>query len=318
MNTQMNTKSDYYIPCVNEFSIEKNPYSSIMVDITQRCNLKCNVCFNPVHSKRFDMDIDYFEQVCERLPRGVSFKLLGGEPTMHPKFFDFMRIANKHGHHSYFSSNGLRFLEDDFMEELASLPFSVSTGITIDGGLTNREAYEVIDGRDLLDTKLAALAQLERYNIKRVVLSAIIVRDLNEEVIGQLFDLSERNTNIRYIMIRNVGKGGQWIDTVPYKTEELKQLCSNYFDQEQLKLSSHYGEICEPPSTNTCCYRFRPSKRVQVALIESIDEDAVDCPYKGKLIDERFVIQSFHESLIKTGNKMAVDYGIQDIKVRVE
>ena len=313
MNNIMKEKSDYYIPCVNEFSIENNPYSSIMVDITQRCNLKCNVCFNPVHSNKFDMDIEYFEDVCKRLPNKVVWKLLGGEPTMHKDFFKFLDISHKYGHSTYFSSNGLMYLDDQFMEKLAALPYKVLCGITLDGGLSNEKAYEVIDGRPLLESKMKALDNLAKYNINRVVISAIIVRNLNEDVIGELVKLSNETDNIKYVVFRNVGKGGQWIDTDPYSTQELKELMATHYQDDQLKMASLYGEVCVPPSTNDCCFRFRPSKRLQVTLIESVEEDAVDCPYKGRLIDEKFVIQSFHESLIQTGKKMESQFG--EIKI---
>lgn len=102
-----------YIPCSVEYTVDTNPYKNIYVDITMRCDMDCNYCYNPLRSKS-DMELDHFEEVCKRLPRPVDFKLLGGEPTMHPKFFQFITIAKSYGHSVFFASNGLRYNNPPF------------------------------------------------------------------------------------------------------------------------------------------------------------------------------------------------------------
>ena len=319
-------KSDLYFPCTREFSIENNPYRSIVVDITQRCNLDCNVCFNPVRSNQFDMGIDYFEEVCKRLPNPVSWKIIGGEPTMHPDFFDFLRIAYKHGHHAYFSSNGYKFLDDDFMRELKDLPFAPTPGMTMDGGYSSEksdEVYTAINDRPLRDLKLEALESLHKYKIGRVALHAILVRDYNEYVVGDMLNLADKYSDmIRYVQFRTMAKIGNWVDTEPFVMTDLKRLMAEHFTEEQLLPKSVYEVVCTPEDEyySDCCFRFRPTKRLQVSLIEFAAERGIKCPWKGKLIDEEFVVQSFHENLIEMNKSMtsALDdneYGLVRIDI---
>ncbi len=318
-------KDELYFPCAHEYAIEKNPYSTLLVDVTQRCNLDCNVCFSAEHSNRFDFTLEYFEEACQRLPFPVNFKFIGGEPTMHPDFFDFLRIANRTGHRSYFSSNGLKFLDDDFMRELAELQFGFSPGITLDGGFSAENAenvYTTINGRPLLKKKMAALEQLKRFGIGRVVLNAILIRDLNEYVVKDLIDLAKEHSDIvRYIHFRNMTKIGDWLDNEPFSMDEMKGLMTQHFSADQMVKKSLYEVIClvEKGQYNTCCHRFRPDRRLQISLIDFCAPNARDCPYKGTLIDERFVTQGVYERMWAIGkflsDKLGTSYGEHKIQV---
>lgn len=322
-------KSDLYFPCTREFTIEQNPYQSLVVDMTQRCNLDCNVCFNPVRSNRFDMTVEYFEEVCQRLPNRVSFKLIGGEPTLHPNFFEFLHICYKYGHHAYFSSNGFKYLDDDFMLELMDLPFKPSPGLTMDGGYSSpksEEVYTIINGRPLLEMKMEALANLVKYKANRVALHGIVVRDFNEYVIDDLIGLANKHSDVvRYVQFRSMAKIGNWVDTEEYKMDDLQRLMHERFDAKQMEEKSVYEAICTPNDTyhSDCCYRFRPTKRLQISLIEFAAERGIQCPSKGKLIDEEFVVQSFHENLIEMNKSMASnleddDYGLVEVEFKHE
>ena len=94
-----------------------------------------------------------------------------------------------------------------------------------------------------------------------------------------------------------------------------------YFTENQMEEKSVYEVVCTPEDEyySDCCYRFRPTKRLQVSLIEFAAERGIKCPWKGKLIDEYFVVQSFHENLIEMNKCMTNtlnddNYGLIEIK----
>jgi len=78
-------------------------------ELTNTCNLNCEMCgrnsaefkatkFNMKWLSKFDQAAKYAEEVT----------LMGwGEPTMHPKFTEFLDWANKHGLRKYFCTNGM-------------------------------------------------------------------------------------------------------------------------------------------------------------------------------------------------------------------
>jgi len=256
------------------------------------------------------MDPAYFETVCQQLPNPVVFKLLGGEPTLHPRFFDFIKIARKYGHHVYFSSNGIKYTNPVFMEKLQKLQVQFSPGLTMNGGYSRDDVYGLIDNRRCLAQKLAALEALRSYGIGRVALSAIVVRGMNEYVVGELLELADRYSDIvRYVHFRSAAKVARWVDTEPYRTAELKELLSYYVDPGQALGSNTLEHSCDHRNDRDCCDRISANRLLQVGLIEFASEKSERCPIRGKLMNNTFTIQPFFENMIRAGDSMAAEFG---------
>lgn len=293
-------ETDYIVPesWKDGVPCDQNPYPSILMDITARCNMRCNFCYYKDRQVD-DMPVEQFEWFCKTLPEPVLLKLAGGEPTLHPQLTELIRISQKYGHRLYICSNGMRYKEPDFMESLkplqeGGLPFGL--GLSMDGGTEHAEAYRVIAGRDCLDDKLAAFNALVEYGHARVSLTAIIVRGFNEEVIPQLIELSRQHPKtVGYVHFRNAAKVGSFVETEPYSIEELKELTAPYFTPEEFAPAC-IGEIhCPPESGRTCCYRFRPTRKLQISLVEFVSDRAAQCPKRGRMVlgDDR-VYPLFH------------------------
>lgn len=292
-----------------EYSVAKNPYNNLYVDLTYRCNMNCNFCYNPLRNK-FDMDPAYFEAVCQQLPGPVVFKLLGGEPTLHPQFFSFITTARRYGHHVYFSSNGIKYTDSRFMDKLGDLEVSYSPGLTMNGGYSRDDLYEIIDNRSCLKQKLAALDNLHKYGIKRVALSAIIVRDVNESVVGELLELADKYKDIiRYVHFRSAAKVSRWIDTEPLTTTELRELVLPYVSGQLTNVDTPLETTCGHTNGEDCCARLTQNRVLQIGLVEFASEKSAQCPVRGKLINDSFTIQPFFENMINTGELLAEDYG---------
>jgi len=83
---------------------------SFIVMITERCNMSCACCAVSAGPAGRDMDMDTFKRVCERIrevPRLKKVCLSGGEPTLHPLFWEFVDMAlGKMGHVLQITTNG--------------------------------------------------------------------------------------------------------------------------------------------------------------------------------------------------------------------
>ncbi len=298
-----------YIPCYAEYDVDNNPYQNIYIDLTMRCNMDCNYCYNPKRSKD-DMDVDHFEEVCKRLPVPVKMNFLGGEPAMHPRFFDFIRTARKYDHQVFFASNGYRYTNKKFMEKLQALDVTFSPGLSLDGGSSSEEFYEILNNKRCLSKKMKALDNLHKYGIGRVCLSAIITRGVNEVVIGELLELADRYSDVvRYIHFRSAAMVGRWANTQPYTAAELTELMRPYFTAEQLQPKCVAEIFCTPEEGGDCCYRFRPNPRLQISLIEFATEKSAHCPKRGKLLPDSFRIQPFFQNMMDVGDALSVDFG---------
>lgn len=72
--------------------------NNIRVYITEACNAKCPNCFNKKNRKEKYMDVERFAKLCIYLSEngGTQIKIMGGEPTIHPKFSEIMYIAQSY------------------------------------------------------------------------------------------------------------------------------------------------------------------------------------------------------------------------------
>jgi molybdenum cofactor biosynthesis enzyme MoaA len=292
-----------HVPCRMEYPVEENPFVSLGVDLTYRCNMNCTYCYNPIRSFA-DMDLAYFEEVCRRLPRYVQFKFLGGEPTLHPDFMDFIRTARRHKHEVTVLSNGRRYTEPGFVEALADLDERFILGLSLDGGASRDDVYCRINNEHCLRWKMEALETLEKHFPGRVELSAIIVRGLNEDVIPELLQLADRYRVVRYIHFRVAAKAGRWAETEPYTLEGLKEIVRPYFTEEQFQPRCLWEIHCEPGQGCGGCYRFRPTSRLQISLIEFATPRVASCFQRGQLVDREFRVQSFFEKIIRNSETL--------------
>lgn len=288
--------------------IDNNPFTNLYVDLTERCNMDCNFCYNPERSKA-DLDFDYFAEACARLPRPVHWRFLGGEPALNERIFDLIEVALHHGHTVYFASNGIKYNDPSFMEELARFSGKVSVGLSMDGGILDDRFYKLLNNCSCLDIKLQALDNLHRSNIKRVCLSAIIIRNKNEHVIGELHEAAKRYCDtVRYIHYRSAATIGRWIETQPYTLQELKRLAHPQFTDEAFAPRCLREVNCNG-GDGDCCYRFRPDARLQISLIEFATARSAQCPYRGKLLPEGLLIESFFANMIEKETETAVRHG---------
>ena len=55
---------------------EENPYQSLMVDVTHRCNMNCSNCYIPNRTIP-DMDLNWLGGILARLPERTRIRLTG-------------------------------------------------------------------------------------------------------------------------------------------------------------------------------------------------------------------------------------------------
>ncbi|CAB49873.1 tungsten cofactor oxidoreductase radical SAM maturase [Pyrococcus abyssi] len=111
-------------------SIEPKPdLKYLYLEITNRCNLKCEMCFKQYwEDEEGDMDWELFLKVlgdAEELPELKMIYFGGiGEPSVHPRFMDMVREVKERGFRLGMSSNGV-LLNDKILEEFVKLGVDV-------------------------------------------------------------------------------------------------------------------------------------------------------------------------------------------------
>jgi MoaA/NifB/PqqE/SkfB family radical SAM enzyme len=83
----------------------------IVIELTNRCNLSCQHCFAGRHGGRDDLPLEILGKVLDEA-RGCGFDHLtftGGDPTVHPKFGEVLRLTFEAGYDFSFVTNGYNF-----------------------------------------------------------------------------------------------------------------------------------------------------------------------------------------------------------------
>ena len=302
-----------------EYDIERNPFSFLYVDMTYDCNMECEFCYNPVRTYS-TLDIEWFEDVCARLPHPVNFRLLGGEPTLYPHLDRALDAATKHGHQAAIVTNGLRLASMSYAKKLKKVldrnP-TVNVSLSMNGGMHHDDWYIDIDGESRRKKKVKALENMLELGYRRLCINAIIVRGLNEGLVKEFYDKALQHpgqiTNIRF---RTAAKQGRWNDEIDAFDDDEHDQTSYTGLQLDEYIKTIIPEARSPikvirdgyhPSTgsgvrlnvpglkcNQCCFMYYIRPQLWVATVEFGSHNSALCWRRGQLVQGNGVIQPFH------------------------
>ncbi len=164
------------------------------VDLTNRCNLTCPVCFANANVQGYLYEPD-FETVRKMLQalrdeRPVSGRIVqfsGGEPTMYPRFLDVLRMAKEMGFsHLQAATNGIKFTDLEFAEQCKEAGLH-TLYLQFDGVCD--DVYRRTRGESLWDQKLKCIENVKRAGLK-IVYVPTIVKGVNDHQIGDIIRLA--------------------------------------------------------------------------------------------------------------------------------
>jgi uncharacterized radical SAM superfamily Fe-S cluster-containing enzyme len=112
-------------------------------------------------------------------------QLSGGEPTLHPQFFEVLALArSKPIRHVMINTNGLRIAQEpDFVARLAEHKRGLEIYLQFDS--LERDALMTIRGADLRRVRQQALENLERHNIS-TTLVCVVKKGVNDNEMGAI------------------------------------------------------------------------------------------------------------------------------------
>ena len=160
---------------------------TILIEVTQRCDLGCPVCYAAAPAKDPDPSRDEVTRLLRRAKEagpGSNIQLSGGEPTMRDDLPDFVALARDIGFNFVqINTNGLRMGRDRAYVKALKEAGLASVFLQFDG--TEEGIYRRIRGRTLLREKAAAVTACAEHNIG-VVLVPTLVPGVNTHNIGAI------------------------------------------------------------------------------------------------------------------------------------
>lgn len=170
------------------------------IDLTNRCNLLCPFCFanskvqGYVYEPSFSDIEKMLDTFLEETPAPCkSIQFSGGEPTLSPHFFSAIRKAKEKGFaHIQIATNGIRLSNLDFV--LKAKDAGLHTLYLQFDGL-NDEVYVKMRGKPLLETKLKAIENIRKANMK-IVFVPTIARGVNDDQVGKILEFAIQNIDV--------------------------------------------------------------------------------------------------------------------------
>ncbi len=172
-----------------------------LIDVTNRCNLKCPVCFaNAAVSKTlYEPTYEEIRSMLQNLRNNEpvpapAIQFAGGEPTVRKDLVELIKLAKEEGFsHTQIATNGLRIarlssLAKDLKEAGLNTVYLQFDGIT-------EEPYIKMRNRDLLAIKLRAIENCREAGLG-IVLVPTILKGINHDQIGDIIRFAAKNIDI--------------------------------------------------------------------------------------------------------------------------
>jgi uncharacterized radical SAM superfamily Fe-S cluster-containing enzyme len=184
-----------------------------IIEVNEACNLSCPVCFADSSTKRTGhRPLDEIEQMMDTLVASEGepdlLQLSGGEPTIHPQFFDILDAAKRRPiRHLMINTNGLRIArEAGFAERLAAYRPGFEVYLQFDS--LRREALMALRGADLTKVRLQALEALERAGVP-VTLVVTVKKGVNDDEIADIVRFALQWRCVRGVTFQPIQDAGR-------------------------------------------------------------------------------------------------------------
>ena len=173
------------------------------LDLTNRCNLRCPICFANANEAGYVYEPSLEEVTlmlktlrAERPVPVTALQFAGGEPTIYPRFFDAISKARELGFAQIqVATNGLLMANQPGFTKKMHKAGMHTVYLQFDG--LREENYIQARGRPLLETKLKAIQSCrETEEPLSVVLVPTIVNNLNDDQLGEIIKFAIENRDV--------------------------------------------------------------------------------------------------------------------------
>ena len=171
------------------------------IDLTNRCNMRCPVCFANagVTGKTCEMTYDQAVEAMRALREmdpspATAVQFTGGEPTIHPDFLRIVSAARDMGFsHIQVATNGLRFAEEDFARAAAEA--GLHTLYLQFDGVGEEPHRQTRNYPGIWAKKLAAIENCRKFDMK-IALVPTIIKGVNDDQVGEVFRYAVANIDV--------------------------------------------------------------------------------------------------------------------------
>jgi 7,8-dihydro-6-hydroxymethylpterin dimethyltransferase len=191
-----------------------------VLEITDNCNLTCPMCYANSRPGLQNKSVAQAKAAIDALVRAEGradvLQLSGGEPTIHPEFFEILEYAIAQPiDYIMINTNGLRLAKDqEMLDRLAVHRSRVEIYLQMDG--VSDQVHEQLRGEPLAEIKLRALDKIGASGL-HVTLVAALQAGVNEAELGAILNLARERPWVSGLSLQPATYSGRY-----YLPEELE------------------------------------------------------------------------------------------------
>jgi 7,8-dihydro-6-hydroxymethylpterin dimethyltransferase len=184
-----------------------------IVEITDHCNLRCPTCYAASGPERLThRSLDEVRAMLDAVIASEGeadvVQVSGGEPTLHPQFFQIMDEARSRPiKHLMLNTNGIRIAQDEaFAQKLAEYGAGFEVYLQFDS--LRREPLLDLRGADLRRIRGQALARLNELDISTTLVMTV-KRGVNDDEIGDVIRFAAEQPCVRGVTLQPIQDAGR-------------------------------------------------------------------------------------------------------------
>ncbi len=264
---------------------------SAVIEVTDRCNLKCPTCYASSGPKCGDhRTLKEIEKMIDILIASEGeadvVQISGGEPTIHPQFFEILdMVKTKKIKHVLLNTNGIRIAhEQGFAERLATYMPQFELYLQFDS--MRPEVLKKLRGTDLSEVRRKALEKLNKLNLS-TTLVVVVEKGLNDDELGDIVNFAIKQPCVRGITFQPTQFAGRNENFNP-ETDRITPTEVRQKIIKQQKIFTEKDLIPVPcnPDTLIMAYALKYGGKTH-ALTRYIDPTALLEESKNTIVFER-------------------------------
>lgn len=197
-------------------------------------------------------------------------QLSGGEPTIHPQFFDILATARKRPiKHLMINTNGVRIAQDfEFVEKLAQSGLH-GLEIYLQFDSLNNEVTQTLRGADLSRIRKQALDNLNRVGLS-TTLVVTVAKGVNDHDIGNIIRFATKQPCVRGVTLQPIQFAGRTENVNSKNRLTVSEIRRKIIEQSNIFSTDDIMPVPCNPDTLAMAYAFKDDSGI-VPLTRYLD-----------------------------------------------
>ncbi len=251
-----------------------------MVEVTNRCNMACPVCFSDADCLSSDVPVSRVKKYLRRLlnitETPVPIQISGGEPTMHSELPEIINSAKRMGYNNIeLITNGVKIAQDPSL--IYELKEKGLTAVYLQFDGLSKKTHLKIRGRDMTAVRPQAVEAIRKAGLC-CTLSVVVTRGVNEDEIGNIVQFGIDHIDVvRAISFQSATRfSGRFELNDKYTGFKIQELLNLIETQTGVPTDSFLSEHLGHPGCNAMSLVFVDNGKLEPLFKYIRQEDIIE------------------------------------------